>query len=79
MKFPRGVNGQRLIDHLCRNWDYVKVTQVGSHVILVSESPMHHRLPIPLHSPLGIGICKRIVREVCEAKNVSQDRVLRGL
>jgi hypothetical protein len=40
---------------------------------------MHHRLPIPLHSPLGIGICKKIVREVCEAKNVSQDRVLRGL
>jgi len=79
MKFPRDVNGQRLIDHLCRNWGYRRVSQVGSHVILLSESPGHHRLPIPLHSPLGIGICKKIIREVCEAKNVSQEELLRDL
>jgi predicted RNA binding protein YcfA (HicA-like mRNA interferase family) len=77
MKFPRDVNGQRLIDHLCRG--YRKVSQAGSHVILSSESPGHHRLPIPLHSPLGIGLCKKIIHEVCEAKNVSQEDLLRGL
>jgi predicted RNA binding protein YcfA (HicA-like mRNA interferase family) len=79
MRFPRDVGGQRLIDHLCRSWGYRKVSQVGSHVILASELPKHHRLPVPLHSPPGIGICKKIVREVCEAKNISQEELLRGL
>ena len=81
MRFPRDVSGRcrRLINHPCRNWDHKKVSQVGSHVILASEVAIHHRLPIPLHSPFGIGLCKKIVRDVCEARNISQEDFLRDL
>lgn len=79
MKLPRDIDGDQLIKHLCRHWDYRKVNQVGSHVILVSDVPSHHRLPIPLHSPLGIGIFKKIINEVCEAKQIAQDDLLQRL
>jgi predicted RNA binding protein YcfA (HicA-like mRNA interferase family) len=79
VKLPRDVSGKRLINHLCRSWGYRQVNQVGSHVILATDVPTHHRLPIPLHSSLGIGIFKKILNEVCAAKNISQDELLRGL
>jgi hypothetical protein len=34
MKIPRDLNGHELVAALCRNWQYVKVSQVGSHMIL---------------------------------------------
>jgi predicted RNA binding protein YcfA (HicA-like mRNA interferase family) len=79
MKLPRDVSGQELINHLCRRWGYQKINQVGSHVILVTESPVHHRLPVPLHHALGIGIFKKILSEVCEVKKISQKALLEGL
>ena len=79
MKLPRTLTGAQLIQHLCRRWNYRKVNQVGSHVILVSDEPTHHRLPVPLHNPLGIGLLKTILREVSAVKKVSQDELLEGL
>jgi len=79
VRLPRDVSGDQVIGHLCRNWDYKQVSQVGSHVILVTDSPTHHRIPVPRHKPLGIGIFKTILREVCEAKNITQDVLLRNL
>ena len=49
---------------------YRQANQVGSHVILVSDQPIHHRLPVPRHNPLGIGIFRKILNEVCEAKGI---------
>ena len=79
MKLPRDVSGDTVIKHLCKRWGYSQVNQVGSHVILVSDSPQHHRLPVPRHDPLGIGIFKKILNEVCEAKQITQDELLRDL
>jgi predicted RNA binding protein YcfA (HicA-like mRNA interferase family) len=79
VKLPRDVSGDKLVKHLRRHWGYTQVNQVGSHVILVSDSPRHHRLPVPLHDPLGISIFKKILNEVCEAKNITQDELLRDL
>ncbi len=78
MRFPRDVSGDRVIKHLCKHWGYRRVNQVGSHVILVTDSP-HHRLPIPRHDPLGIGIFKKILAEVCKAKGITEDDLLSGL
>jgi len=79
MRLPRDVSGDRIIKHLCKNWSYRRVNQVGSHVILVTDTPRHHRIPIPRHDPLGIGIFKKILNEVCEAKNITEDELLREL
>lgn len=79
MKLPRDVSGDTLIRHLCRNWGYRQVNQVGSHVILVSDMPIHHRLPVPRHNSLGIGILKKILNEVCGAKGITQAELLRDL
>jgi predicted RNA binding protein YcfA (HicA-like mRNA interferase family) len=79
VKLPRDVSGDTLIRHLCRNWGYRQVNQAGSHVILVSDTPIHHRLPVPRHNPLGIGIFKKILHEVCLAKSISQAELLHDL
>ncbi len=79
MRLPRDVSGDRMIAHLCRHWDYRVVNQVGSHVILVTENPTHHRMPVPRHSALGIGIFKKVLYEVCMTKGIKQDELLRGL
>ena len=55
MKLPRDLSGAELIKLLCKHHDYRKVNQEGSHVILETESPRHHRLSVPDHNPLRIG------------------------
>lgn len=34
MKIPRDVSGTHLANVLCRRWQYAKVHQAGSHIIL---------------------------------------------
>jgi predicted RNA binding protein YcfA (HicA-like mRNA interferase family) len=79
VRLPRDVSGDHVISLLCRYWDYKQVSQVGSHVILVTESPAHHRIPVPRHKPLGLGIIKTILREVCEVKKITEDMLLHNL
>jgi len=54
MKLPRDLSGADLASLLCRKYGYQRVHQVGSHIILETESPEHHRIAIPNHSPLRI-------------------------
>jgi predicted RNA binding protein YcfA (HicA-like mRNA interferase family) len=46
MKIPRDTSGAELINVLCRHFGYVQVHQVGSHVILQTEEPVHHRIAL---------------------------------
>jgi predicted RNA binding protein YcfA (HicA-like mRNA interferase family) len=41
MKLPRDLSGSRLADHLIQRWGYIKVHQVGSHIILQTTEPAH--------------------------------------
>ena len=79
MKLPRGLSGSALIKHLCKNWDYRIVHQVGSHVILQTEVPAHQRLPVPEHPALRVGTLNSILRLVANHKGVSKEEVLGGL
>ena len=79
MKLPRGLNGDVLVRHLVKNWAYAIDSQRGSHVLLVTSIPRHHRLPIPNHKPIGTGTLRAIIAEVCEVKQVGREEVLRGL
>lgn len=79
MKLPRGLYGRELARVLCAQWDYREVNQVGSHIILQTEIPQHHRLSVPDHKPLRIGTLNAILREVAAAKGVTREDILATL
>ncbi len=78
MRLPRDLSGAELIKLLCKHHGYVLVNQEGSHVILETESPRHHRLAsIPDHNSLRIGALNSILRSVSELKGVSKEEILK--
>jgi predicted RNA binding protein YcfA (HicA-like mRNA interferase family) len=79
MKLPRDLSGKKLIELLCRDWDYQQVHRVGSHVIIETESPFHHRISVPDHSSLRIGTLNGILRAVSLHKGVTREELLRSL
>ena len=79
MKLPRNVSGRDLVKALCRDWGYRQVHQVGSHIILQTDTPQPHRISIPDHSHLRIGTFNAILRAVAQAKQTSKDAVLGSL
>lgn len=76
MKIPRDLSGERLAVGLCRHWEYKRVHQVGSHIILETETPNHLRLSIPAHKTINIGTLGNILRAVCTHKGVSRETIL---
>ncbi|HUG11009.1 MAG TPA: type II toxin-antitoxin system HicA family toxin [Opitutaceae bacterium] len=79
MKLPRDLNGRDLAHVLCAHWGYRQVNQVGSHIILQTEAPKHHRLSVPDHKPLRTGTLNAIVRAVALAKGVDRETILSSL
>lgn len=76
MKLPRDLHGRELAAALCQHWDYRQVNQVGSHIILQTETPVHHRLSIPDHKPLRIGTPNGILRDIAAAKRTTREAIL---
>jgi len=76
MKLPRDLSGAELIKLLCKHQGYRRVNQEGSHVILETDSPRHHRLAVPDHNPLRIGTLNAILRTVAEVKGVKKEDIL---
>ena len=79
MKLPRDLAGRALIRVLCREFDYKEVHQVGSHVVLETNDPSHHRIPVPDHKPLRIGTLNAILRAVARAKGIDKRDILAEL
>ena len=76
MKIPRDLSGRDLIKTLCRNCGYRIVHQVGSHVILETDDPSHHRLAVPDHRVLRVGTLNGILRAVAEHKKITREDIL---
>lgn len=76
MKLPRDLSGAELIKLLCTHHGYRRVHQEGSHVILETDSPRHHRLAVPNHNPLRVGTLNAILRTVAAVKGVAKEDVL---
>jgi hypothetical protein len=53
-----------------------KVYQVGSHIVLETNSPLHQRIAIPDHRTLRIGTLNSILRAVAKHKGVSRDAII---
>ena len=79
MKLPRDVSGAHLADALCRRWQYTKVHQAGSHIILETSEPTRQRIAIPDHHPLRLGTFISILRTVARHKGVPRDAIIASL
>jgi predicted RNA binding protein YcfA (HicA-like mRNA interferase family) len=79
MKLPRDLSGADLIRILCKRFDYARLGQEGSHVILQTSSPRSHRLAVPNHDPLRIGTLHGILKAVARAKEIPLEDLLREL
>jgi predicted RNA binding protein YcfA (HicA-like mRNA interferase family) len=79
MKLPRDLSGQDLVKHLCKRWDYLKVHQVGSHIILQTQTPTFHRIAVPAHTPLRVGTLNAILASVAAHKDLPKEAILRGI
>jgi len=79
MKLPRNLSGRQLVQALCNSWGYTQVHQVGSHIIIETETPQHQRLSVPDHHPLRTGTLNAILRAVAAHKGVSREEILRSL
>ena len=77
MKLPRDLSGAELVKLLCKHYDYRRVNQEGSHVILETSHPCQHRISIPDHHPLRIGTLNAILRAVANVKGVEKEDILR--
>jgi predicted RNA binding protein YcfA (HicA-like mRNA interferase family) len=79
MKLPRDISGRKLVKILSRNWGYRQIHQTGSHIILETEEPGHHRLAVPDHESLRVGTLNSILRAVAEHKRTIREEILRSL
>lgn len=79
MKLPRDLDGQQLVQALCRDWGYRRAHQVGSHVVLETDDPGHQRIAVPAHKTLRVGTLNGILRAVANHKGVERHDVLRSL
>jgi predicted RNA binding protein YcfA (HicA-like mRNA interferase family) len=68
-----------LVSALCRYWGYRRANQAGSHVILETEEPTHHRIAVPTHRALRVGTLNSILRAVGSHKGVRREEILGSL
>ena len=79
MKLTRDLSGEALVKHLCKLWDYQRIHQVGSHIILQTQTPASHRIAVPAHTPLRVGTLNAILASVAAHKNVPKEAILKGI
>lgn len=76
MKLPRDLSGDDLARMLCRECRYRVIHQEGSHVILQTEEPSHHRIAIPAHKALRVGTLNAILKSVARHTGMSRDKLI---
>ena len=79
MKLPRDISGTDLIKVLCKHYGYQRINQEGSHVLLQTESPVHHRVAVPSHDVLRIGTLDSILRAVAAVQGIDKREILKYL
>ena len=53
--------------------------QVGSHIVLETDAPVHHRLSVPDHDPLRVGILNSVLTSVAKIKGIPKGDILKAL
>jgi predicted RNA binding protein YcfA (HicA-like mRNA interferase family) len=76
VKTPRDLSGVQLAACLQRRWGYREVDQEGSHIVLETSAPSHHRIAVPAHTALRVGTLSSILRAVSRHKGVSRQDII---
>jgi predicted RNA binding protein YcfA (HicA-like mRNA interferase family) len=79
MKLPRDLSGADLIGVLCKHYGYQIVHQEDSHVILQTESPVHHRIAVPRHDFLRIRNVELDITSSASAQAIDKREILKFL
>jgi len=79
MKVPRDISGRDVVRSLCRDWKYRKIHQEGSHIILQTEVPSHHRISVPDHNTIRIGTLINILGLIAIHKGVQREDILKSV
>jgi predicted RNA binding protein YcfA (HicA-like mRNA interferase family) len=79
MKLPRDLSGSELIKVLCKHYGYRSINQEGSHVLLTTETPQHHRISVPDHKVLRLGTLNSILNAVARAQGITKTDILSKL
>ena len=79
MKLPRDVSGEHVASVLCRRWQYRRVHQSGSHIIIETEEPSHQRISVPDHDAIRVGTFNSILRAVASHKGVTREAIVATL
>jgi predicted RNA binding protein YcfA (HicA-like mRNA interferase family) len=79
MKLPRDLSGEDLVKHLCKRWDYLRIHQAGSHIILQTQTPTSHRIAVPAHTPRRVGTLNAVLASVAAHKNAPKEAILKGI
>jgi len=75
MRLPRDLSGRALVAALGEPFGHRLVHQQGSHMVVQTETPRHHRIAIPDHKTLRVGTVHGILRAVANAQDMSKDEV----
>jgi predicted RNA binding protein YcfA (HicA-like mRNA interferase family) len=79
MKLPRDLSGSDLIKLLCKHYGYRRINQEGSHVLLQTEQPRHHRIAIPEHKTLRLGTLNSILNAIARVHGIEKAEILEKL
>ena len=79
MKVPRNLSGEAFAKCLCKHWDYRRMHQTGSHIILDTENSSHQRISVPNHDCLRIDTLNGLLRVVAGHKQTSREFILKSL
>ena len=52
---------------------------MGSHIMLLTETPSRSKQVIPAHTPMKIGTFSKILSQIAAHKQVTREDILRGL
>ena len=76
MRLPRDLSGRDLVAALGKSFGYQLVHQQGSHMVVQTETPRHHRIAIPDHKTLRLGTIHGILRAVAIAQDTDKDQLV---
>jgi predicted RNA binding protein YcfA (HicA-like mRNA interferase family) len=79
MKLPRDVSGEHFVGVLCRRWQYRRIHQTGSHIIIETAEPSQQRIAVPNHDAIRVGTLNAILRAVADHKAVTREAIVSSL
>ena len=62
-----------------KNLEHKIIHERGSHIVLETENPTHHRTAIPDHSSLRVGTLNAILKAVASHKGIDKEGVISAL